>query len=95
MSPFGAYNMAGNVSEWCLNETSQGFIATGGAWGEPSYTFAQYAMLPGFYSSNKLGFRCALNSPGATGDQGAMRIEIKNEIPVYTPSSDAEFQQLA
>jgi len=91
MSPFGSYNMAGNVSEWCLNETSQGFITSGGAWGEPSYTFANYGTFPGFYSSNKLGFRCALNSPGATGDQGAARIEIKEEIPVYTPSSDASF----
>ena len=36
LSPFGAYNMAVNVSEWCLNETSQGFIATGGAWGDPT-----------------------------------------------------------
>jgi len=91
MSPFGSYNMAGNVSEWCLNETSQGFITSGGAWGEPSYTFANYGTFPGFYSSNKLGFRCALNSPGATGNQGAARIEIKEEIPVYTPSSDASF----
>ena len=91
MSPFGSYNMAGNVSEWCLNEASSGFIATGGAWGDPSYTFAEYGTFPGFYNSNKLGFRCALNSAGATGDQGAMRIEIKHEIPVYTPSSDASF----
>jgi eukaryotic-like serine/threonine-protein kinase len=92
MSPFGCYNMAGNVSEWCLNETSEGFIGTGGAWGEPSYTFAEYGTFPGFYSSNKLGFRCVLNSPGATGDQGAMHIEIKEEIPVYAPSTDASFK---
>ncbi|MBA2414164.1 MAG: SUMF1/EgtB/PvdO family nonheme iron enzyme, partial [Burkholderiaceae bacterium] len=91
MSPFGNYNMAGNVSEWCLNEISQGFTASGGAWGEPSYMFADYGNLPGFYSSNNVGFRCALNSPGATGDQGAMRIEINQEIPVYAPSNEASF----
>jgi serine/threonine protein kinase/formylglycine-generating enzyme required for sulfatase activity len=91
MSPFGAYNMAGNVSEWCLNETSQGFIAGGGAWGEPSYTFAKYGTLPGFYGSNKLGFRCALNASDAAADQSAMRIEIKEEIPQYAPSSEASF----
>jgi formylglycine-generating enzyme required for sulfatase activity len=93
ISPFGAYNMAGNASEWSLNETSEGFIATGGAWGTPSYTFSSYGPLPGFYNSNKLGFRCALNSAAATGDQGAMRIEIKNEVPVYASSSDADFNK--
>jgi eukaryotic-like serine/threonine-protein kinase len=93
ISPFGAYNMAGNASEWCLNETSEGFIATGGAWGSPEYTFARFGTLPGFYSSNKVGFRCALNSSAAAGDQGGMRIEIKNEVPVYAPSSDADFNK--
>jgi formylglycine-generating enzyme required for sulfatase activity/predicted Ser/Thr protein kinase len=95
MSPFGSYNMAGNVSEWCLNEVSTGFAATGGAWGLPSYTFAQYATYPGLYSSEKVGFRCVLNSPGATGDQGGMHIETKDEIPTYTASSDADFSNWA
>ena len=42
MSPFGAYNMAGNAAEWTGSDTSVGRIATGGAWGEPTYVFAQY-----------------------------------------------------
>ena len=63
--------MAGNVSEWTANDTSQGRVATGGAWGDPTYVFARYTMLPGFYSSSKLGFRCARAAAGATGDQGA------------------------
>jgi len=92
MSPFGAYNMAGNVSEWTANDTSQGRVATGGAWGDPTYVFAQYAMLPGFYSSGKLGFRCARAAAGAAGDQGASRIEIREEIPVYSASSRADLE---
>ena len=35
MSAFGAYNMAGNVAEWTANDSSDGFLATGGAWGDP------------------------------------------------------------
>jgi pimeloyl-ACP methyl ester carboxylesterase len=95
MSPFGSYNMAGNVTEWCLNELSDGFAATGGGWGSPSYTFAQYASFPGFYNSDKVGFRCARNSSDAKGDQGALHIETTNEIPVYSVSSDADFNNWA
>ena len=90
MSPFGAYNTAGNVSEWCLNETSEGFISAGGAWGEPVYTFAYYGRFPAFHTSNKRGFRCAMNL-GSAGNDGNLTIEINKEIPVYTRSSDQDF----
>jgi formylglycine-generating enzyme required for sulfatase activity len=95
MSSFGCYNMAGNVTEWCLNQLSDGFAATGGGWDSPSYTFAQYASLPGFYASDKVGFRCVKNAADAKGDQGAMHIEVNNEIPVYPVSSDADFKKWA
>ena len=95
MSPFGAYNMAGNAQEWTLNDTTEGRIATGGAWGEPTYVFAQYAILPAFYSSSKVGFRCVQMTAGARGDQGAMRIALAQEIPVYQSSSEAEFAKLS
>ena len=87
MSPYGCYNMAGNASEWCLNDTTQGFITSGGSWDDPTYVFGYYGTYPGFYSSNKLGFRCVLNPAEATGDQGAMKIKIEDEVPRYTPVS--------
>ncbi len=95
MSPFGAYNMAGNVSEWTLNDSSEGFIATGGSWGDPTYTFAQFGGRPGLYSSNKLGFRLSRLASGSSGDQGVARIESTEEIPVYKVSDASTFKQLA
>lgn len=95
MSRFGAYNMAGNVAEWTMNDSSEGYLATGGAWGDPTYTFAQYGGRPGTFSSNKLGFRLARNAEGATGDQGGARIEIEQEIPEYSPSPVSTFNTLA
>ena len=82
MSPFGAYNMAGNAAEWTMNDSPEGFIATGGSWGDPLYTFAMFGGRPGVFSSNKLGFRLVRNTPG-TGDQGTARLELESEIPVY------------
>ncbi len=87
MSPFGCYHMAGNVSEWCLNETSSGFITSGGSWEDPSYLFGFYGTYRGFYNSNKHGFRCVKNLPDAAGDGGAMKIDIAEEVPIYRPLS--------
>ena len=48
MSRFGAYDLAGNVREWCYNESSRGdrFIL-GGGWNDPPYGFNDgYAQSP-------------------------------------------------
>ena len=95
MSAFGAYNMAGNVAEWTVNDSSDGFLATGGAWGDPTYTFSQFGGRPGFFSSDKLGFRCVRVAPTGSGDQGGLRIELDQEVPTFTATSPQEFAKLA
>lgn len=92
MSPYGCYNMAGNVAEWCLNETSQGFISGGASWDDLSYLFSNFGDYPAFYNSSRLGFRCAKTAAGATGDQGALRIDTAGEPPAYVASSNADFE---
>ena len=95
MSQFGAHNMAGNVAEWTLNDSSDGFLATGGSWSDPTYTFAQYGGRPGLFSSDKLGFRLARDGPDVKGDQGGARIEMTQEVPEYVPTPAATFAKLA
>jgi formylglycine-generating enzyme required for sulfatase activity/tRNA A-37 threonylcarbamoyl transferase component Bud32 len=95
MSAFGAYNMAGNVAEWTSNDSSDGYLATGGAWGDPLYMFSLFGGRPGFFSSEKVGFRCVRMVGERAGDQGGQRIELANEVPQYTVSSAQEFQKLA
>src|SRR5271157_1438280 len=60
MSWCGAYDMAGNVKEWCSNEAISGkrFIL-GGAWDEPSYMFFDPDARSPWERSANFGFRCA------------------------------------
>jgi len=60
ITSYGAYDMAGNVREWCWNEIRQGRLVSGGAWNDNTYMFGQWSQAPQFDRSSKNGFRCAL-----------------------------------
>ncbi len=60
ITSYGAYDMAGNVREWCWNQTSSGRLVRGGAWNDNPYRFKELAQAPPFDRSGKNGFRCAL-----------------------------------
>jgi dienelactone hydrolase len=53
IGPYGTYDMAGNVKEWCWNPVGDRRYILGGAWNEPSYQY-QFAdaRLPFDRSSN-------------------------------------------
>jgi formylglycine-generating enzyme required for sulfatase activity/dienelactone hydrolase len=60
VGPFGTYDAAGNVREWCLNASGddQRYIL-GGAWNDPKYLFYLPDARPPFDRSSGNGFRCA------------------------------------
>ena len=60
ITAYGAYDMAGNVREWCWNETPQGRLVRGGAWGDNTYMFDTWSQAPAMDRSPQNGFRCAL-----------------------------------
>jgi formylglycine-generating enzyme required for sulfatase activity/dienelactone hydrolase len=39
LGPFGTYDMAGNVKEWCANAVGDRRYLLGGGWNEPNYQF--------------------------------------------------------
>ena len=59
-SPYGAYDMAGNVREWCRNETEKGRCIRGGAWNDVHYMYGTITQADPFDRSEKNGIRCVI-----------------------------------
>jgi len=58
---YGAYDMAGNAREWCLNETTpENRSICGGAWDDAPYVVENITQASNFDRSSKNGFRCAM-----------------------------------
>ena len=92
ISLFGAYGMAGNVSEWTLNRYGDGYAVTGGSWQGPSYLYTEYASESADFTSPGLGFRCARST--GPGDQGGFPIDLDVRPPDYRPVDRATFESL-
>lgn len=93
MSWCGAYDMAGNVKEWCFNEASFGKrYIVGGAWDDPIYMFNDADGRSPFERSPNLGFRCATYV--LTGKEAAAASPITVQTRNYVsekPASDQLF----
>ena len=58
LGPFGTYDMAGNVREWCWNSTGTRRYLVGGAWNDPRYSYSSIKAALPFDRSPANGFRC-------------------------------------
>ncbi len=96
ISYFGAYDMAGNVREWCLNMSPMERIILGGAWNDVSYMSTYRSQLPAFNRSVKNGFRCAVypdrNSISELAFQPITIGEDNRDYNYEEPASETEFQ---
>jgi serine/threonine protein kinase len=54
MTAYGAFDMAGNVREWCSNETAQGRLIRGGAWEDNTYMFDAWSQAAAGGQSDQL-----------------------------------------
>lgn len=59
LGPFGTYGMAGNVKEWCWNETKGRRYVLGGAWNDPSYMYEHLVARSPLDRAATHGVRCA------------------------------------
>jgi hypothetical protein len=60
LTAYGAYDLAGNVREWCSNSATIGKAVRGGAWHDNPYDFAHVGHAPPMIRSPGHGFRTAL-----------------------------------
>jgi dienelactone hydrolase len=92
---YGAFDMPGNVREWCWNETAQGRVLRGGSYDENPYMFNFEGQSPPMDRSPRNGFRLALYPDSVTVFEAAFGFRNIYHIPDYQNQqqvSDAIFQ---
>ena len=83
MTTCGAFDMAGNVREWCWNKTPKGRLLRGGAWNDPTYLFNEPSQESPFDRSPKNGFRCAFYPKDQKIPEKIFGMTIFNEVNYY------------
>jgi len=92
---YGAYDMAGNVREWCLNDSSLGKLVRGGAWDDNSYAFGMLWQAPPMVRKPGHGFRTMQYIERESVPASAFGVVPTNPMVDYTahePVSDEVFE---
>ena len=93
--PNGTHDMAGNVKEWCWNQTGANRFILGAAWNEPTYLFFEQDARPPLDRSANNGFRTAdyLGSEHAALEASMRPIErVIRDYTLESPASDELYQ---
>jgi dienelactone hydrolase len=93
IGPFGTYDMAGNVREWCWNESGSNRWILGGAWNDHEYMYMVPYSLPPFDRSPANGFRLARYSDRERVAELSKPIEVfRRDFREAKPVSDEIFE---
>jgi formylglycine-generating enzyme required for sulfatase activity len=84
VTAYGTYDLAGNVREWCSNDTAIGKLVRGGSFGDNPYRFAELSQAPPMFRSPEYGFRTVVYLDGLNESRGVFStIPIKPATDLY------------
>jgi len=95
VTAYGTYDLAGNVREWCSNDTVIGKLVRGGSFGDNPYRFAELSQAPPMFRSPHYGFRTVVYPGGSNESEGvfaAVPIKPAKDLYEHEVVSDEIFE---